>query len=409
MNKFLKEFKDRGFFYQCTNENELSELLDKKKISAYIGFDCTAESLHVGSLLQIMCLRLLQKHGHRPIVLLGGGTTRIGDPSGKDKTRKLLSEKEIRKNSKNIKKILETFLDKRNKKTKPIFVDNYKWLKNLNYINFLRKIGKHFTINKMLSFESVKTRLEREQSLSYMEFNYMILQAYDFLELNNKEDCILQIGGSDQWGNIINGVDLIKKYSDKEAFGLTTPLITLASGAKMGKTADGAVWLDKRFLSSYDYWQFWRNTDDRDVKRFLKFFTDIENNEIENFNDQNINQLKILLANKTTEMLHGKSESLKAEKIARETFSGNSSGSSLPSIKLSKTIFNKNVNIVDLVVLAKFEKSKSEVRRLIKGKAVKINNQIIGDEKFQITNKIFNDNFLKLSIGKKRHIRIQLI
>ena len=409
MNKFLKEFKERGFFYQCTNENQLSELLDKKKISAYIGFDCTAESLHVGSLLQIMCLRLLQKHGHRPIVLLGGGTTRIGDPSGKDKTRKLLSEKEILKNSKNIRKILEKFLDKRNKKTKPIFVDNYKWLKNLNYINFLRKIGKHFTINKMLSFESVKTRLEREQSLSYMEFNYMILQAYDFLELNNKEDCLLQIGGSDQWGNIVNGVDLIKKHSDKEAFGLTTPLITLASGAKMGKTADGAVWLDKKFLSSYDYWQFWRNTDDRDVKKFLKFFTDIESKEIENLDDQNINQLKILLANKTTEMLHGKNEALKAEKIAKETFSDNSSGSSLPSIGLSKTKLNKNISIIDLVILAKFEKSKSEVRRLIKGKAVKINNQIVEDEKFQITDKIFNDNYLKLSIGKKRHIRIQLI
>ena len=409
MNKFLKEFKERGFFYQCTSENELSELLDKKKISAYIGFDCTAESLHVGSLLQIMCLRLLQKHGHIPIVLLGGGTTRIGDPSGKDKTRKLLSEKEILKNSKNIKKILEKFLDKKNKKTKPIFVDNYKWLKNLNYINFLRKIGKHFTINKMLSFDSVKIRLEREQALSYMEFNYMILQAYDFLELNNKEDCILQIGGSDQWGNIINGVDLIKKYSDKEAFGLTTPLITLASGAKMGKTADGAVWLDKKFLSPYDYWQFWRNTDDRDVKKFLKFFTDIETEEIENFSDQNINQLKILLANKTTEMLHGKKESLKSEKIAKEAFSDNSSGSSLPSIALSKSILNKDINIIDLVVLAKFEKSKSEVRRLIKGKAVKINNQIIENEKFQITDKIFNDNYLKLSIGKKRHIRIQLI
>ena len=409
MNKFLKEFKERGFFYQCTNENQLSELLDKKKISAYIGFDCTAESLHVGSLLQIMCLRLLQKHGHRPIVLLGGGTTRIGDPSGKDKTRKLLSEKEILKNSKNIRKILEKFLDKRNKKTKPIFVDNYKWLKNLNYINFLRKIGKHFTINKMLSFESVKTRLEREQSLSYMEFNYMILQAYDFLELNNKEDCLLQIGGSDQWGNIVNGVDLIKKHSDKEAFGLTTTLITLASGAKMGKTADGAVWLDKKFLSSYDYWQFWRNTDDRDVKKFLKFFTDIESKEIENLDDQNINQLKILLANKTTEMLHGKNEALKAEKIAKETFSDNSSGSSLPSIGLSKTKLNKNISIIDLVILAKFEKSKSEVRRLIKGKAVKINNQIVEDEKFQITDKIFNDNYLKLSIGKKRHIRIRLI
>ena len=408
MNKFLKEFKERGFFYQCTNESELSELLDKKKISAYIGFDCTAESLHVGSLLQIMCLRLLQKHGHRPIVLLGGGTTRIGDPSGKDKTRKLLSEKEILKNSKNIKKILEKFLDKKNKKTKPIFVDNYKWLKNLNYINFLRKIGKHFTINKMLSFDSVKTRLEREQSLSYMEFNYMILQAYDFLELNNKEDCILQIGGSDQWGNIINGVDLIKKHSDKEAFGLTTPLITLASGAKMGKTTDGAVWLDKKFLSPYDYWQFWRNTDDRDVKKFLKFFTDIEIHEIENFSDQNINQLKILLANKTTEMLHGKKESLKSEKIAKEAFTDNSSGSSLPSIKLSKRILNDNINIIDLVVLAKFEQSKSEVRRLIKGKAVKINNQIIEDEKFIISDKIFKDNYVKLSIGKKRHIRIQL-
>ncbi len=409
MNKFLKEFKERGFFYQCTNENQLSELLNKKKISAYIGFDCTAESLHVGSLLQIMCLRLLQKHGHRPIVLLGGGTTRIGDPSGKDKTRKLLSEKEILKNSKNIRKILEKFLDNRNKKTKPIFVDNYKWLKNLNYINFLREIGKHFTINKMLSFESVKTRLEREQSLSYMEFNYMILQAYDFLELNNKEDCLLQIGGSDQWGNIVNGVDLIKKYSDQEAFGLTTPLITLASGAKMGKTADGAVWLDKKFLSSYDYWQFWRNTDDRDVKKFLKFFTDIESKEIENLDDQNINQLKILLANKTTDMLHGKNEALKAEKIAKETFSNNSSGSSLPSIGLSKTKLDKNMSIIDLVILAKFEKSKSEVRRLIKGKAVKINNQIVEDEKFQITDKIFNDDYLKLSIGKKRHIRIRLI
>jgi tyrosyl-tRNA synthetase len=408
MNKFLKEFKERGFFYQCTSENELSELLDKKKISAYIGFDCTAESLHVGSLLQIMCLRLLQKHGHRPIVLLGGGTTRIGDPSGKDKTRKLLSEKEILKNSKNIKRILEKFLDKKNKKTKPIFVDNYKWLKNLNYINFLRKIGKHFTINKMLSFDSVKTRLEREQSLSYMEFNYMILQAYDFLELNNKENCILQIGGSDQWGNIINGVDLIKKYSDKEAFGLTTPLITLAGGAKMGKTADGAVWLDKKFLTPYDYWQFWRNTDDRDVKKFLKFFTDIEIEEIENFSDQNINQLKILLANKTTEMLHGKKESLKSEKIAKEAFSDNSSGSSLPSIELSKRILSENINIIDLVVLAKFVQSKSEVRRLIKGKAVKINNQIIDNEKFIISDKIFKDNYVKLSIGKKRHIRIQL-
>ncbi len=409
MNKFLKEFKERGFFYQCTNESELSELLDKKKITAYIGFDCTAESLHVGSLLQIMCLRLLQKHGHRPIVLLGGGTTRIGDPSGKDKTRKILSEKQIIKNSKNIKSILVKFLDNKDKMTKPIFVDNYKWLKNLNYISFLRSIGRHFTINKMLTFESVKTRLEREQSLSYMEFNYMILQAYDFLELNKNKNCVLQIGGSDQWGNIINGVDLIKKHSNKEVFGLTTPLITLASGAKMGKTTEGAIWLDKNLLSAYDYWQFWRNTDDRDVKKFIKFFTDIMIEEIEDLNAKNINQLKILLANKTTEMLHGKKEALKAENIAKETFAENSSGSNLPSVELNKKMLKKYINIIDLVIFAKFEKSKSEVRRLIKGKAVKINNQIIEDEKFQIKDEIFNDDYLKLSIGKKRHIKIKLI
>ena len=240
MNKFLKDFKERGFFYQCTNEAELSKMLDNSKISAYIGFDCTAVSLHVGSLLQIMCLRLLQKHGHQPIVLLGGGTTRIGDPSGKDKTRSILSEEEIEKNIKNIKKILKSFLDTKNPKIKPIFVNNYSWLKDLNYISFLRNIGKHFTINKMLSFESVKTRLEREQSLSYMEFNYMILQAYDFLELNKNKNCVLQMGGSDQWGNIVNGVELIKRHSNKQVYGLTTPLVTLASGAKMGKNRNGS-------------------------------------------------------------------------------------------------------------------------------------------------------------------------
>ena len=409
MNKFLKEFKDRGFFYQCTDENELSILLDKKKINAYIGFDCTAESLHVGSLLQIMCLRLLQKHGHRPIVLLGGGTTRIGDPSGKDKTRKILSEKEINKNAKNIKKILKKFLDNKNKKTKPIFVDNYTWLKGLNYISFLRNIGKHFTINKMLTFESVKTRLDREQSLSYMEFNYMILQAFDFLELNKKKNCVLQIGGSDQWGNIVNGVDLIKRHSNNVSFGLTTPLITLANGTKMGKTTDGAIWLDKKFLSAYDYWQFWRNTDDRDVKRFLKFFTDLSIYEIDNMEERDINKCKILLANKTTELLHGKEESIKSEKIAKETFSKNSLGSNLPSIKLHKSLLQNNMNIIDLVIFSKFEISKSEVRRLIKGKAIKINNKIIEDEKFKISVNIFVERYIKLSIGKKRHIKIELI
>jgi tyrosyl-tRNA synthetase len=409
MNKFLKEFKDRGFFYQCTNENELSKLLDKKKIKAYIGFDCTAECLHVGSLLQIMCLRLMQHHGHQPIVLLGGGTTRIGDPSGKDKTRKILSEKEIEKNSKNIEKILKKFLSSNNKKTKPIFVNNYKWLKNLKYISFLRDIGKHFTINKMLTFDSVKMRLEREQSLSYMEFNYMILQAYDFLELNKKKDCVLQIGGSDQWGNIINGVELIKRHSEKNAYGLTTPLITLATGEKMGKTADGAIWLDDKFLSPYDYWQFWRNTDDRDVIKFLKFFTDLKIEEIENLNLANINDLKILLANKTTEMLHGKKEAINSAKIAKETFSENSSGSNLPSVEINKSILQKKITIIDLIVISKLENSKSEIRRLIKGNAIKINNQIIEDDKFEIVEELFDHNYIKLSIGKKRHIKIELV
>jgi tyrosyl-tRNA synthetase len=409
MNKFLKEFKDRGFFYQCTSEEELSKLLDKKKISGYIGFDCTAESLHVGSLLQIMCLRLLQKHGHRPIVLLGGGTTRIGDPSGKDKTRKILNEKEIDKNIKNIEKILKNFLDIKNPKTKPIFVNNYSWLKNLNYISFLRDIGKHFTINKMLSFDSVKTRLEREQSLSYMEFNYMILQAYDFLELNKKKNCTLQIGGSDQWGNIVNGVELIKRYSNKQAYGLTTPLITLASGAKMGKTEAGAIWLDKKILSAYDYWQFWRNTDDRDVVKFLKIFTDLEIDEINNLQNNNINELKALLANKATAMLHGKKAAQNSEQAAKEAFSGNSLGANLPSVKIKLKDLNKQISIIDLITLSKLENSKSEIRRLFKGNAIKINDVLINDEKLIIKNELFNENYLKLSIGKKRHIKIELI
>jgi len=408
MNKFLKEFNDRGFFYQCTSEESLSELMDKSKISGYIGFDCTAESLHVGSLLQIMCLRLLQKHGHRPIVLLGGGTTRIGDPSGKDKTRSILNEEKIEKNIRNIKKILENFLNNNNPKTKPIFVNNYSWLKGLNYISFLRDIGKHFTINKMLSFESVKTRLEREQSLSYMEFNYMILQAYDFLELNKKEKCVLQMGGSDQWGNIVNGVDLIKRHTNKQVYGLTTPLITLASGAKMGKTETGAVWLDKKFLSAYDYWQFWRNVDDKDVVKFLKIFTDLSINEIHKIKDQDINKLKITLANEATSMLHGKKETKICEKTAKETFTENKLGSGLPSISLTKKHLNEKINILDLIILSKLETSKSEIRRLIKSKGIKINDHVVSDEKLIITNDLFKNNFIKLSLGKKRHIKVKL-
>ena len=408
MNKFLKEFKDRGYFYQCTNENELSSILDKKKIKAYIGFDCTAESLHVGSLLQIMCLRMLQKHGHQPIVLLGGGTTRIGDPSGKDKTRKILNEDEIEKNSKNIEKILKKFLNTNNKEIKPIFVNNFEWLEELNYISFLRDIGKHFTINKMLTFESVKTRLDREQSLSYMEFNYMIIQAYDFLELNKKENCILQIGGSDQWGNIVNGVDLIKRHSNKQTYGLTTPLITLATGAKMGKTENGAIWLDEKFLLPYDYWQFWRNIDDRDVSKFMNFFTDLSFDEIEKIKEKDINEQKIILANQATSMLHGEQEAKKSEETAKKTFSENSMGSALPTVSIKKNQLNEKLTIVDLIILSKLEKSKSEIRRLIKGSGVRINNQIINDEKLIVSEKLFEENTIKLSLGKKRHIKVEI-
>ena len=407
-NSFLKEFNEREYFNQCTNLESLSGLMDKKKIRAYIGFDCTAQSLHVGSLLQIMCLRLLQKHGHQPIILLGGGTTRIGDPSGKEETRKILTEKEIEKNIKNIKKVFSIFLNNKNSKTRPIYVNNFKWLGKLNYIKFLRDIGKHFTINKMLSFDSVKLRLEREQSLSYMEFNYMILQAYDFLELNKTKNCLMQIGGSDQWGNIVNGVELVKRYSSKQVYGLTTPLITLASGAKMGKTEKGAVWLDKKLLSSYDYWQFWRNTDDRDVVKFLKMFTDKDVSEIESIKDKNINDLKTLLANETTTLLHGKAAAVKASETAKKTFAGGS-GDELPVIKIKKDQINNGLNIIDLSIKTNLFSSKSEIRRTIINSGLKINNSTVTDENLSINVSDFEDDVLKLSHGEKNHVLIKII
>ena len=409
-NSFLKEFKDREYFNQCTNSEELDLLMNKKKIKAYIGFDCTASSLHVGSLLQIMCLRLLQRHGHQPIVLLGGGTTRIGDPSGKEETRKILSEKQIEKNIKNIEKVFKTYLKTNNPKLKPIFMNNYKWLGKLNYIKFLREIGKHFTINKMLSFDSVKLRLDREQSLSYMEFNYMILQAYDFLELNKTQNCIMQIGGSDQWGNIVNGVELIKRHSSKQVFGLTTPLITLASGAKMGKTEKGAVWLDNKLLSSYDYWQFWRNTDDRDVIKFLKMFTDLPLNKIEKLKNEDINKLKIILANEATTMLHGKSAAVKAEKTAKDTFESGGSGTDLPEIKIKKNELEGGIKVLDLLSTNNIMSSKSEARRAIKSNALKINNIVLTDENKIIQLDDFNnEKVLKISFGKKKHYLLRII
>jgi len=409
---FLTEFQKRGYFSQCTDQPGLDELMSGSKIRAYIGFDCTAPSLHVGSLMQIMCLRLLQKFGHQPIVLLGGGTTLIGDPSGKEETRKILDKKEINKNIKNIQNVFKIFLKSKNSKTKPVFVNNYSWLSKLNYINFLRDVGKHFTINKMLTFDSVKLRLEREQSLSYMEFNYMILQAYDFLELNKRNKCNLQIGGSDQWGNIVNGVELIKRKNKNKSYGLTTPLITLASGTKMGKTEKGAIWLDKKMLSPYDYWQFWRNTDDKDVVKFLKMFTDLNLQEIESLekNNKNINNLKILLANKTTEMLHGTKAAENAETTAQKTFEDGTIGGDLPTLKIKKNSMTNGISIFDLVLQTKLANSKSEVRRMMKNNGLKINNQILTDESKIINVSDFDqDNNMKVSHGKKRHVIVKIV
>ena len=409
-NKFLAEMSSRGYLSQCTDFNKLKEISDKKSISAYIGFDCTAKSLHVGSLLQIMILKMMQKYGHRPIVLLGGGTTLIGDPSGKDSTRKILEKTEINNNIKSIKKVFNKILDTSNKNTKPIYVDNAKWLTKLNYIKFLRDIGSHFTINKMLTFESVKLRLEREQSLSYMEFNYMILQAYDFYQLYKKNNCILQIGGSDQWGNIVNGVELIRRMLKKEAYGITSPLITLASGTKMGKTESGAVWLNEDMFSAYNYWQFWRNTDDRDVKKFLNFFTELETNEIDNLfkRNLNINDLKILLANEATKILHGEVASNKAEQTAKDTFHGKGLGSSLPEIIVKKKDIIKGIKLLDFLSKNQIVHSKSEARRIIENKGLKINDILIADPKKILELTDFTNNILKISHGKKKHYIIKI-
>ena len=411
-NTFLSEMNSRGFLNQCTDLEGLKKVLNQQTIKAYIGFDTTAPSLHVGSLMQIMILRLLQKYGHQPIVLLGGGTTLIGDPSGKDSTRKILKEKEIKNNIISIKKIFEKLLHTKNKKTKPIFVNNYDWLSKLKYIDFLRDIGKHFTINKMITFDSVKLRLDREQSLSYMEFNYMILQAYDFYQLFKKHNCILQLGGSDQWGNIVNGVELIRRILQKNAFGLTTPLLTLSSGAKMGKTEKGAVWLDKKMFSPYDYWQFWRNTSDEDVKKFLRYFTDddIDNLTKQIENEKNVNNLKILLANKATTILHGSKAAKDSAETAKETFEKGGLGKNIPEKKIKKKIISNGINIIELIFQNNLVQSKSEARRILKNNGVKINDVVINDEKKIINiEDVQENNYIKLSIGKKNHLKVKVI
>ena len=406
----IEELKQRGFIHQCTNEKALSDLLNSESIKFYIGFDCTAKSLHVGSLIQIMIMRLFQKYGHHPIVLIGKGTTKIGDPSGKDETRKILSSKDIDTNASNLEKVFNKFLDFQSN-NKAILSDNSLWLDKLNYINFLRDYGKHFTINKMLSFDSVKIRLEREQSLSFVEFNYMIFQAYDFFELNERNECILQIGGSDQWGNIVNGIELIRRSIGKESFGLTTPLLTNANGDKMGKTADGAIWLNEEFFSSYDYWQFWRNIDDRDVFRFLKLFTDLridEIDKIESDSKDDINLAKIILANHATTLLHGKDAASKAEKTAQDTFSGDSISENLPKISLLEKEFKQPVYIYDLIVKIGFSNSKSEARKLIRGHGVKLNQSVVKDELYELLLEDVSDNKAMISVGKKKHFIVEV-
>ena len=402
----LEELKLRGFIHQCTDEEKLNNSLNSGSINFYIGFDCTAKSLHVGSLIQIMMMRIFQKYGHTPIVLIGEGTTKIGDPSGKDQSRKMLSADDIKNNSSNLVKVFDKFLAA-NSKNKPIYANNADWLDNINYINFLRDYGKHFTINKMLSFDSVKLRLEREQSLSFVEFNYMILQAYDYLELHNRYNCKLQIGGSDQWGNIVNGIDLIRRDSSSEVYGLTTPLLTNAKNEKMGKTVDGAVWLNEEMLTAYDYWQFWRNVDDRDVFRFLKLFTDKTLEEIKLLeNDTNINNVKILLANAATEMLHGKEKANLAEKTANDVFKNEGSSENLPLINVNLTEGKLSLN--DLIVEIGFASSKSETRKLIKNNGIKINKALVGDElKILSANDFDNNNEILVSVGKKKHFIIK--
>ena len=404
LNKLFSEFTDRGYLFQCTNNDQVKNLINTKKMRFYIGFDCTAKSLHVGSLVQIMCLRLLQKYGHTPVVLLGGGTTLIGDPSGKDESRKILSSKEINKNITSIKKVFQKFLKSKGK-NKVIFVNNKNWLSNLNYIDFLRKYGKYFTINKMLTFDSIKNRLDREQSLSFLEFNYMIFQAYDFLILNEKQKVELQIGGSDQWGNIVNGVDLVKKVNNKEVYGLTTPLILNSSGLKMGKTSVGAVWLDKNLLSSYDYWQFWRNTDDKDVIRYLKLFTELDLEKIKDYeglSGSDINHAKVVLADEATKLLHGKEAALKAKKTSINTFEKKSGGDELPTTRINKNILKKGLQLKEFIISIKFATSNSDFKRNLENRAYRVNNKII-DSEVSLTEKDIEKDSIKISFGKKRH------
>ena len=415
IKEFINIIKTRGFIHQTTDLDELQS--NHKKIIGYTGFDCTSNTLHVGSLLQLMLLKWLQKTGNKPIVLLGGGTTKIGDPSGKDSTRKILSSNEINSNSKGIRSVIERFIDFNDSANGAKLVNNEDWLDDLNYIDFLRNFGKYFSVNRMLTFDSVKTRLEREQNLSFLEFNYMITQAYDYYYLNKNFNCNVQFGGSDQWGNIINGIDLIKKVADKNinnVHAITSPLITTANGKKMGKTDQGAIWLSEEHLPVFDFWQFWRNTVDEDVIKFLKLFTEIDLNEIaklEKLEGEEINEAKVLLANSITELAHGKEKSRNAFNSAKEIMNKQVGISNLPSVNIDLSILKEGIQIYKILTIENILcQSNSDARRLISQGAAKINGKKISDFNYLITEKdLLENNTIQVSIGKKKHALVKII
>jgi len=402
-SRFLQELQERGFIYQTTDLNGLDDLLTKEKIAAYVGFDCTAKSLHVGSLMQIMIMRKLQQHGHKPIILLGSATTRIGDPSDKDGLRKILSDSEIEENKKSISSIFYKFLDfSQDCPNKAEIVDNIDWLGSITYLNFLREYGVHFSINRMLTFESVKNRLDRQTQLTFLEFNYMLLQAYDFVELHKTHNCKLQFGGSEQWGNIVSGIELGRKISQAELFGVTTPLITTSNGVKMGKTTGGAIWLNSAMLSPYDYWQFWRNTSDADLLKFMKLYTEIPIDEINsycNLEGKELNDLKKRLADKATSLCHGNDNAIAARKASEKTFEDKTLDS-LPIVNVAS-----GTHLYKAIVDSGLAKSNSEAKKLIIGRGVKLNDELVEDENYMLTS---SGKQVKLSIGKKKHLVIQL-
>jgi len=408
---FLKELSARGYIHQCTNEAGLDALANQGQLTAYIGFDCTAPSLHVGSLLGIMMLRKLQQAGHKPVVLMGGGTTKVGDPSGRDESRQLLSDADIAANMASIKLVFAKFLDFGEGPSDAVMIDNAEWLDDLDYIAFLRDYGRHFTVNRMLTFDSVKLRLEREQPLTFLEFNYMILQAYDFLELHRRLGCRLQMGGSDQWGNIVNGIDLARRADGAELYGLTTSLLTTSSGAKMGKTAAGAVWLNADMVSPYDYWQYWRNTEDADVGRFLRLFTELPLKDIsrlETLEGAELNDAKKVLATEATALVHGREAANQAAETARQTFEQGALAQGLPTIEMPRNEIESGLGLLTAIVKAGLAKSNGEARRHVAGGGVRVNDGQIMDEKAQLTpDNLSSEGVIKLSVGKKRHVLIR--